>query len=401
MANAVIFSGIEPGHQLILRGGEYTLSGAYKLLSPVSGGPGNLTTISNFPGETAVIRHEINQQGSYTQWISEDYGLLREGNDPNRINTEGPSLPTEAQGWVLDDYDNSGRASGCNLINLRVKDNIGSGIFWFGAQTGLLYGNIICNNGWVGSDREHGPGHYMYNQSYDHHKTIKNTVVLNSFRPGSQIGDGGGSYPARNFTFEDFTSNARFFAGGPSTDTLIARRLWLSSQWEVLQLGLYATDTCGTALIEDSVIDAPLQFRINHFQEITFRRCKFTASTHVVDYEPEGGTTLVMDDCEVITSGQHINFVPNEYAPRFATLSVLDLDEGGTVAVDISARAVSGTVRVHNPMLWSEYQDLTVTNGMITLPMTGWTTPPPLGYAETWAAVFSARFGVFLLEVLA
>lgn len=390
----------QPGDQLILRGGEYALPDTYTYTSALAGGEAAQVTVTNYPGEEVIFRFGISQQGSYARWISVDYGMHRQGDDAVRV-TEGATYDKVSNGFVLDDYNNTGLASGCDLINFRITDNAGSGIFWFGAQTGLLYGNFICNNGWVDASREHGPGHYMYNQSYDHTKTIKNTVVLNSFRPASQIGDGGGTYPAYNFVFEDFTTNQRFFAGTTPADNLIVRRLFASSEYEVLQLGLYTTQDSGSALFEDCVIDAPLQFRAERFAALTFRRCKFTAATYALT-EPVGGTTLVLEDCEVVSTGNFINFVPNEYAPGFATLSVIDLDDSGAVVVDVSALAVSGTVRVRNPMLWAEYQDLTVTDGEITLPLTGWTTPPPLGFDTlVMGSVFSTRFGAWVVQVLA
>lgn len=387
LTEAAISARIQPGHRVNLLGGVYTGGDLHILRGGTAEAP---LTIRNVPGAVARLRFETHQDGSVTRWISEDYGLIRDSVDTNRV-SDSPGIDTQANGWHVNGDD-------CAMINLRIENIIGNGFDWFGHQNGVLYGNIIHSNGWVGSDRAHGPGHYTHNSSYECQKAIKNTVVFNSFRPSMQIGDGGLKDAAYNYIVEDFTTNCRFGAGSTPADNLVVRRLWLSGVRP--EFGQDVAQDNGSLLLENCVIDAAKQFHIERFQSVTIRNCVFTSADYTLS-EPAGGTTLTLENNRVVSSGQYVNFVPNAYAPRFATLSVFDFDETGSVTIDVSAFVTSGTVRVHNPMLWDEVQDLQVVDGELVLPMTGWTTPLPTGFDEFptgTGVVFSARFGVFVLE---
>jgi len=149
--------------------------------------------------------------------------------------------------------------------------------------------------------------------------------------------------------------------------------------------------------LSDSVIYHTEAFYAAKLDRLTISGCRFSSDRYtLVECEP------TITDCAFGNlSGVDVNLVPNTYAPRFATLTVFDWDRRGTVTIDVSAFAESGTLRVHNIILMRrEYRDVKVTRGVLALDMTGWTTPPPLGLDAILTDAYPGDFGCWILEKL-
>lgn len=65
--------------------------------------------------------------------------------------------------------------SDCKYIQLVIHDCRQGVSFWSGAKDSELYGCIIYDNGWTGTDRGHG--HAIYTQNQDGVKTISNCIM--------------------------------------------------------------------------------------------------------------------------------------------------------------------------------------------------------------------------------
>jgi len=392
---------IQSGHTVYLRGGVYDLETA--LSCTLQGTPDEPITIRNYPGEIAVLRGDVVQQpsGGYVRWLSEDYGLIIDDTLTERTSTETPTVPGQHSGLYANNIP------GMEFINVRIHNVPGTGISWFLNGGGQAYGVVITDNGWVGSDRPHGPSVYTSCTDAADTKTFRNCLFLNSFR---HVQVGAGDWCYGTFVFEDITvANRAFTSGNRFNKNLSVERLFIHNGHPCLGLYIQEDEVAinGVALIKDCVIDPYLHdpygaeaFYLKRWEQATVTGNVFTVDDWT-NIELPGG---VYDIQEVVatTTGQFTNFVPNEYAPGFASLTVFDFDETGAVAVDVSALAESGTVRVRNPMLWDdEYQDIAVVDGMLTVPMTDWTTPAPIGFETPFVGqVFSARFGAWILETL-
>lgn len=64
---------------------------------------------------------------------------------------------------------------GCKFINLIIHDNSQGVSWWSGSTDSELYGCIIYNNGWQGTDRGHG--HAIYTQNQTGTKFISNCIM--------------------------------------------------------------------------------------------------------------------------------------------------------------------------------------------------------------------------------
>ncbi|MDQ3393888.1 MAG: Ig-like domain-containing protein [Bacteroidota bacterium] len=178
------FSGTKgaPGDTLWLHGGVY--KGHF--ISKLNGSTSANIVVAQYPGEMAILDGSINLtdgrtltvEGSYTTFYG--FQVINSGN--NRISTLPGSSPRDL-------YTNTGIhvvGNNVKLLNLIIRDVVGIGIgFWKGATNSEIYGNIIYNNGWQGSDRGHGHGIYTQNDSGT--KYIKDNIIFGGFGRGIQI----------------------------------------------------------------------------------------------------------------------------------------------------------------------------------------------------------------------
>ena len=69
--------------------------------------------------------------------------------------------------------------TGCKFINLVLHDNSQGVSWWAGSTDSELYGCIIYDNGWAGTDRGHG--HAIYTQNRDGTKTIDDCILTGGY----------------------------------------------------------------------------------------------------------------------------------------------------------------------------------------------------------------------------
>jgi hypothetical protein len=356
-------------------------------------------------GAEAIINHHgVKQVGSDVIWKGRNYGLVFRDDSTDR---DFPSSPH----WQADSLYVNGDswAARMKAINIRFEHPIGNAVDWFGHQDGELYGLVAWGCGFNLPDRWHGTGLYTHQSSYLFAKSIRSCFFLNGGHTGAQVADGGGKDACYNYTLEDVTANVRLFAGNTAADNLVVRRLWALGAYP--EFGLYAAAENGSLLLEDSVIDdLTLQYLIDRYATVTVQNCKFTAAAGTLN-EVAGGSDVTLTGNTVISSGNYCNLVTNVYENAWGMLSILDLDEGGSVDVDMTDNqggefAANGeTVRIFNPCTWTEYQDVVVSGGGLVVPMglTNWTAIPiPPGMAEypSGDEFFSDRHGAFVLANL-
>ena len=70
---------------------------------------------------------------------------------------------------------NVNTGTGCKFINLVIHDNSQGVSWWSASKDSELYGCLIYDNGWAGTDRGHG--HAVYTQNADGTKTIADCVM--------------------------------------------------------------------------------------------------------------------------------------------------------------------------------------------------------------------------------
>ena len=70
---------------------------------------------------------------------------------------------------------NVNTGTGCKFINLVIHDNSQGVSWWSASRDSELYGCLIYDNGWAGTDRGHG--HAVYTQNADGTKTIADCIM--------------------------------------------------------------------------------------------------------------------------------------------------------------------------------------------------------------------------------
>jgi hypothetical protein len=93
-------------------------------------------------------------------------------------------------------------APGSKFINLIVHDTAQGFSFWTPATDSELYGNLIYNNGWYGTDRGHGHG--IYTQNNIGTKVIADNIVFQGYGLGIQCYGSAAAF-IRNFIFDGNT----------------------------------------------------------------------------------------------------------------------------------------------------------------------------------------------------
>jgi hypothetical protein len=396
ISDAMGYEWIKPGHTVYLRGGVYNAQSS--LTCTLQGTAEEPIIVRNYPGEIAQIDAALLLSCPHTRWMSDDYGLEVIGTCTTRFSEiPGSALPSDIAG-----HDSvSIAAEGVELINVRMINYTSSGVTWFGSYPGLIYGCHIIHVGWIGPDRWHGPGIYTHNDA-GVEKRIENTVILDSFRYGLQMYSASNNR-LLNYNVIDVTViGPEIICSGapaaeyPAMDGIVFNRLWQRDGWP--RLGVYMGNRGGECQLLNSVIHRlGYAYEAERIDSLIVENGRFLSTNQALtDCEP-----TVINCTFGNLSGVDVNLVPNTYAPRFATLTVFDWDQSGTVEIDVSAFAEAGTVRVHNIILMrTEYRDVEVVRGVLALDMTGWTTPPPLGMDKVMTNAYPGDFGVWILEKL-
>ena len=171
-------SAVKPGNTIYIHGGTYY--GAYE--ANLNGAAAKPITVRPWYDETVIIDSRkdvpaglaatLEFKGSYTHIM----GLTIRNSNPNHY----IPLANGRDGvFYLGSYN--------KLINCIIHDNTGNGIgFWSSAIGSEVAGCIIYHNGTIGSDRGHGHGLYIQNDS-DTYKLIHDNIIFNSFGKGAQI----------------------------------------------------------------------------------------------------------------------------------------------------------------------------------------------------------------------
>jgi hypothetical protein len=202
---------VQPGDTIWLRGGTYT----GKQVSTVAGVSGKPVVIRQYPGERATLDangitgdHFV-VKGGWTVFM--DFEVAN--SNPTRYfnSTSNGMRPNN----VVND------ASNTKYINLKIHDG-GVAFYNYRDQTNVeVYGCLIYNNGWMGSDRGHG--HALYIQSDKGPVLLKDNVLFNQFGYGVHIYGNAGSGSLNNIRLE---GNVAFNNGTLATSGTAANILY-------------------------------------------------------------------------------------------------------------------------------------------------------------------------------
>ena len=161
---------VQPGDIIYLRGGNYG-SGAQQFNSYLNGSSGNYIIVKPYPEESVRIQGGFFVTGAYTTYMGMEFMNMQRSRESNFTGSAQPDISLVAGFELRGDHN--------NVINCVLRDlrrGIGS---WVDNVGGILYGNVINNNGWDSPDRGHG--HDIYSQNETGTQTIKDNIVFNNF----------------------------------------------------------------------------------------------------------------------------------------------------------------------------------------------------------------------------
>ena len=159
---------------------------------------------------------------------------------------------------------NVNTGTGCKFINLVIHDNSQGVSWWTPSKDSELYGCLIYDNGWAGTDRGHG--HAIYTQNADGTKTIADCIMtgghgytLHAY--GSSRADVDNYLVAGNIAY---AANTFLIGGGkPSHHIRVHDNILHGVR---MQLGYWAPRNEDCEVRDNVVVDAGL--RINRFEQV-------------------------------------------------------------------------------------------------------------------------------------
>jgi hypothetical protein len=227
---------------------------------------------------------------------------------------------------------------GCKVINCVITNNRQGLSMWTEAKEAEAYGNLIYDNGWVGSDRAHGHGCYIQNPSTTTKRVIDNIFSQNKARSWPD-----GRYEMHGYgqtvAVTNITAEGNF--GAQSNNA------WLLDDGAVLgpSTGHHFNNNAivGVRVRLGSRPDQPLELKNNvvagELQVSTGAEVSASGNL-IVPPQPRPSTDQVI-------------LRPNRYEPGRANAMLIDWNRNGKVLLDVSGWLQAGDrVRVMLPYDW-------------------------------------------------
>lgn len=402
-------SSVKPGDTIFLRGGTYTGAFTGRLVGTTT----QPIRVRPYLGERVILDAAGTTTGPfYGAGQSTWYENLEFTNTQatKRVSAQSGGSPTdisiEATRVTID-------AKEIKLINAIIHD-LGQGIGnWSTATSSEIYGSIIYNNGWQGSDRGHGHGIYAQNAETAERKFTDN-LVFNQFGYGFHIYTEG-SY-INNMTLNGNVS----FNNGTPAGTLYGNILMSTGFTQpLLNPKLISNITYNNAFaggnsVGRCVVTQPANVIIqdNYFMNLSplslAAGCAVSELKNNTFYgTPSGFTAATYPENSYLNRVRPTlvkSFVrPNQYESGRAHVTVFNWPNSDSAAVDLSSIGLSvgdafNVWDVQNifgaPILQGIYD-----GNPVTIPLTGTAVSQPLSTDLTRIVAHTAKeFGVFLVR---
>jgi hypothetical protein len=275
---------IAPGDTVYLMAGTYKRRPKDWLDVKLTGTTDKPVTLRPAPGAKVVIDGGLNIQAPSENLIVRDLEILVSEPRPEKAVSPGSSpqdLNRPAGG--LNCYG----GKNCKYINLLIHD-CGQGMsIWKGELDCEIYGCVVYDNGWLGTDRGHG--HCIYTQNKDGVKTISNCIMTAKY-DGAYTMHAYGSKNADvdNYVVEDsvFFGTGKFLVGGgrPSHNIKVLRNYLINQS---MRLGYDAPENEDCELRNNVILNGTLEIKnykktINEGNEIFKTGDKLPAENKIV-----------------------------------------------------------------------------------------------------------------------
>jgi hypothetical protein len=321
---------VEPGDTIWIHEGRYHAAPRDPVMSMgfavrLAGREGAPVRVRGVAGRRVTIDGGLNVQPPSTDLEIRDLEILVSEPRP-----DGPIPPDPSYRGVNRPWGGLNVYSGerCKFLNLVIHDNCQGVSWWAASRDSELYGCLIYDNGWAGTDRGHG--HAIYTQNADGTKTVADCILTGGFgytlhAYGSARADVD-NYLAEGNIVHD---SGPFLIGGgkPSHGIRVRRNLLFDAS---MQLGYTAPFNEDCEVRDNLIVNGGLT--INRFRTVVNEDNLILAR----DAPRPGGTRVV--------------FRPNRYDPLRAHLAVLSWDRASEAVVDTGNFLKAGeSYRLLNP----------------------------------------------------
>jgi hypothetical protein len=293
---------VRPGDTIWLRGGIYRGD----FVSKLTGTEGAPITLRQFPGERAIIDSDsITSTVGFAvlgEWAIY-WGFEITNSQTKRISQFPGNKPADmerATGLTV-------RGPHVKIINLIIHD-AGQGVgFWSEALDAELYGCLIYNNGWQGSDK--GWGHAIYTQNQEGTKHIIDNILFDQFGFGLHAYGDASKY-LRGFQIEgnvSFNNGAlareqahpNILVGGYATaENVLVKNNYTytkNSQESNVRLGYHDTPNKDLILTENYFAGGSPALEVLDWQQITLTHNTVIGENSLVALHSEANTQRAAD----------------------------------------------------------------------------------------------------------
>ncbi len=345
---------IEPGDTIWLHKGTYRAIAKERVGSMgyevrLAGREDAPIRVRAVPGERVTIDGGLKVQPPSTFLEIRDLEILVSDPRPAQPVPPDPSYRNVNRPWGgLNIY--SGER--CKFLNLVIHDNSQGVSWWVASRNSELYGCLIYDNGWAGTDRGHG--HAIYTQNADGVKTVADCIMTGGFgytlhAYGSKKADVDNYLAEGNIVYHA----GPFLIGGgkPSHGIRVRDNVLYGSP---MLIGYSAPFNEDCAVRDNVVVNA----------DITINKYKTIVKEN----------NLVLAPGAPRPSGSRVFLRPNRYDPRRAHLAVFNWEHKPEVAVDTGAFLKNGDqYRLLNPcdFYGAPVQAGTADGPVIRVPMNG------------------------------
>jgi hypothetical protein len=396
---------VKPGDIIWVHGGTY--KGTY--LAKLKGTTSKPIVVRTWKGEKATIDGgnsngmPIFVIGASDTWF---WGLEVMSSATGKISAQGTSWPTDityGEGVMIEQDGNGG--TGCKFINMIVHDTRQGFSSWKEAVDSEVYGCIVYDNGWLGSDRLHG--HNFYIQNVNGTKLFSDNIILRAYSHNIQAYGSSAAYVNNLHFIGNVGVNAeeRGFMLGSGNPAI--RPVWKDNVmyrdnpnsgatifYMSYPLGFANGGSQNAVVTGNYFIGGNLSFTNN--TNMTFSGNWLYKTTANGDVPGMNGNTLVT------TAPGTANVVvrQNKYEPKRANITVLNWKGLDTMDVDVSTILQKGNayeVRDAQNYFGSAVLSGTYAGGSLRLPMIGGTLPARVGNDPRNINHTLKGFGVFVL----
>jgi len=358
---------VEPGATIYLRGGIYRRRPNDHFEVHLVGTEETPIHIRPFPGERVTVDGGLYvlSPSAYV-WIWDLEFMVSEPNPLNPVESGShPESFKRPHGGI----DVRG-SKNCKFINLVIHHCRGGFGFWSDDVGSEIYGCIIYDNGWWGTDRGHG--HAIYTQNREGIKTISDCIMTGGYSYTMHAYGSSRAY-VDNFLMEGNIAydGGPFLVGGgrPSQNIRVLSNYLYNVK---MRIGYSAPYNEDCTIHDNFIAGGGLEVRDYRKGDV---RGNLIVNSDIQMINSEG---VVVEDNRIAsteelgTEGQLIVLRPNKYVPDRANVAIYNWDRSLTVQIDTSGFLKDGEKYVlkdprhffGDPVHWGICED-----GKIMIPM--------------------------------